>query len=45
MKPHDSHLSLILGEAFSGFIGDDNQSMTEAFKIPMSKMIEQETDC
>lgn len=42
MKPHDSHSSLILGEAFSDFIGDDNQNMTKAFETPTGKMIMQE---
>ncbi len=39
IKPHDSHSSLILGEAFSGFIGDDKQNMTKTLRIPAGKLI------
>lgn len=39
IKPHDSHSTLILGEALSGFIGDDNQNMTKALRITRGKLI------
>lgn len=35
IKQRDSHSSLILGEAHSGFIGDDNRNMNKALRIPM----------
>lgn len=35
IKPRDSHSSLILGEAHSRFIGDDNRNTNKALRIPM----------